>query len=118
MNTIDQDSRRHTRTRLPALALALAVTIALGTGFAVVVYAADPRLDEADQALQKAEALLLSSSAAGTSPKVQKQFDRDVGRAVDLIDRARAHVKAAKDAVDDELGLASAPQQAGAAATP
>lgn len=42
-------------------------------GFAVVAQAADPRLTEADQALQKAEALLLASQTEGTTPQVQKE---------------------------------------------
>ncbi|MGH2951133.1 MAG: hypothetical protein ACRDKX_03715 [Solirubrobacterales bacterium] len=91
----------------PALIAAAAVA-ALGAGFAVLAYAADPRLDEADQALQKADALLAASSSAGASPKVEKEFAHHVDRARELIARARAHVEAAKTAVDEDLGLTSA----------
>jgi hypothetical protein len=85
------------------LAVAVAVAVALTAGFAVAVQAADPRLDEADMALQKARALLVASQHQGTSPQVQKEFERNVARAVALIDRARAHAQAAKDASNGEI---------------
>jgi len=105
MNAWSNGSQLGRCSRLATIAVALAV--ALSVGFAVGVHAADPRLDEADQALQKADALLSASQAGIPSPQVQKKFDRNVGRAVELIDRARAHVQAAKAAVDAELGSAA-----------
>jgi hypothetical protein len=97
------------RGRFRPASVALALVAALSLSFAIVAYAADPRLDEADQALQKAAALLEASQSTGSSPHVAKEFDRRVGRAGELIDRAREQVQAAKAAVDAELEAPVAP---------
>jgi len=107
MSPSSQD--RPTHARLRALTIVVAAVVALSAGFAVVVHAADPRLDEAEQALQKAEALLKAAQAGVPSPKVQKEFDREVGRAVELVNRARAHIQAAKTAVDNEIQSSADP---------
>ena len=80
--------------------LALAMLVSLGVGRA---HAHDVRLDEAVQALQKAQALLESSQADGVPPKVEKKFDRRVERALNLIQRAMEQIRAG--IVDDALGL-------------
>jgi hypothetical protein len=82
-------------TRL-ALALALAAGCAAGTA-----HAADQRLADALDALEKAQALLLAAESGVVSPKVEKKFDRQVGRAVDLIGRAMEKIQAAQEAVDN-----------------
>ena len=63
--------------------------------------AADPQLDQAMQALQKAEALLLASQPGVVPPKAESEFDRHTMRAVDAIQRAMDQVEAAQDAVDN-----------------
>ena len=63
--------------------------------------AADPQLDQALQALQKAEALVLASQAGLVPPKVESQFDRHTMRAVDAIQRAMDQIEAAQGAVDN-----------------
>ena len=95
--------RPRLRSHVRPATIAVAVAVALSVGFAVAVQAADPRLDEADMALQKARALLVASQHQGTSPQVQKEFERNVARAVALIDRARAHAQAAEDASNGEI---------------
>jgi hypothetical protein len=47
-----------------------------------IARAADPRLDEADLALQKAVALLEASQTGGVDPKTQRLFDKAVARAI------------------------------------
>jgi hypothetical protein len=66
-----------------------------------VARAADPRLDEADLALQKAEGLLEAAQSGSTDTKVQHRFDRAVARAIENVERARARIVDAKDAVDN-----------------
>jgi hypothetical protein len=78
--------------------VACVVALAVGIGEAM---AADPRLDEADQALQKAGALLEASQAGVVTDKQQKQFDRAVGKALDAVAEARARIVDAKAAVDN-----------------
>jgi hypothetical protein len=80
-----------------ALVLAVAA-IAFGIGTA---YAADPRLAEADAALQKAAALLEASQSGVDSPKTQKEFDKAVGNALADVASARAEILAAQNAVDN-----------------
>ena len=97
------------KTRLRRLSstakLVAALGVALSVGFVAAVYAADPRLEEADGALEKAEALVLASqTGGGVPPTVQRQFDRHRQRAVDAINRARAQVAAAQDVVDQTTG--------------
>jgi hypothetical protein len=92
-------TRPLTRRWLALGALILAVAaIAFGIGTA---YAADQRLADADNALQKAAALLEESQSGVTSPKTQKQFDKAVGQALADIASARAEILAAQNAVDN-----------------
>jgi hypothetical protein len=72
---------------------------ALGIGIGVA-QAADPRLDEADASLQKAEALLQVSQPGVTSERAQKEFAKAVARAIADVEDARAQIVDAKAAVD------------------
>ena len=74
--------------------------IALALGFETAL-AADQRLADADNALQKAAALLESSESGVASEKVQKEFDRAVARALADIAGARAQIVEAQQAVDN-----------------
>jgi hypothetical protein len=76
---------------------ALAAALALGVGVGIAG-AADQRLDEADAALQKAEALLEASQSGVADPRTQHRFERAVGRAVADVERARGRIVDAKDA--------------------
>ena len=78
--------------------VACVVALAVGIGEAM---AADPRLDEADAALQKAGALLEAAQAGVVTDKQQKQFDRAVGNALDAVAKARAQIVEAKAVVDN-----------------
>ena len=78
--------------------VACVVALAVGIGEAL---AADPRLDEADAALQKAGALLEASQAGVVTDKQQRQFDRAVGKALDAVAEARAQIVDARAAVDN-----------------
>ena len=78
--------------------VACVVALAFGIGEAL---AADPRLDEADAALQKAGALLEASQAGVVTEKQQKQFDRAVTKALAAVADARAQIVEAKAAVDN-----------------
>jgi multidrug resistance efflux pump len=91
--------RRPRRAFIPFAVLASALAIGIGIG-ASVGSAADQRLDDADNALQKASALLEASEAGVVSEKQQKQFDRAVARAIAHVDQAREQIMNAKDAVD------------------
>jgi hypothetical protein len=107
------------KTRLRRLSstakLVAALGVALSVGFVAAVYAADPRLEQADGALEKAEALVLASqTGGGVPPWVQQAFDRRRQRAVDLINRARAQVAAAQDVVDQATGADSSAASAAA----
>ena len=82
---------------LVAVALS-AVAVGLGVGIAE---AADPRLDDADAALQKAYALVDASQTGGVSPKAQKKFDKAIAEALADITSARAAIVDAKAAVDN-----------------
>jgi hypothetical protein len=86
----------------PATAI-LALVAVLGVSSAIVAYAADPQLDQADAALQKADALLEASQSGAVPPLVKVRFALHVNRARALIARARRHVAAAKAAVDGQL---------------
>ena len=88
-----------THGRLAFVAVLLS-TLALGYGIGVAV-AADPRLDEADAALQKAQALLEASETGGVSDKAQHRFDRAVARAIGAVEQARTEIIEAKAAVDN-----------------
>ncbi len=87
------------RRRLAALA---PVVAALVVGYGVgIAHAADPQLDQALLALEKAEALVQNSSAEGAPEQVQRRFDRHTDRAVSDIERAMSQIAAAKDAYDN-----------------
>ncbi len=87
------------RRRLAALA---AVVAAVAVGYGVgVAQAADPQLDQALLALEKAETLVANSSADGVPEQVQRRFDRHTGRAVAHIEQAMSEIAAAKDAYDN-----------------
>jgi hypothetical protein len=90
------------RRTLRRALIAVALTAALAAGFAAgVVYAADPRLDLAFDALLKAEALLLASDAGVVSDKVRHEFEKHVERAVLRVQDAMDAIIAAKNAVDN-----------------
>jgi hypothetical protein len=90
------------RTTRRVLLVAVTVLSALLLGFGIgIAHAADPRLDEADQALQKAYALVEASQTGGTvSAKAQNRFDKAVGNALADIEDARAEIVEAKLAAD------------------
>jgi hypothetical protein len=89
-----------TATRGGRLLLIVVTAVVLGLWIGVA-RAADPRLDEADLALQKAEGLLEAAQSGSTDTKVQHRFDRAVARAIENVERARARIVDAKDAVDN-----------------
>src|SRR5436190_5618116 len=96
MNTLMRAPRR-----LLLVAAAILVAVALGYGIGAAT-AADPRLDEADAALQKADALLADSeSGGGLSDQDQHKFDKAIGRARDDIGDARLRIAEAKAIVDN-----------------
>ena len=89
------------RPRRLLLILATAVAaLALGLWIGVA-RAADQRLDEADLALQKAQALLEAAQSGSTDPKIQHRFEKAVARAITDVEHARAKIVDAKDAVDN-----------------
>lgn len=69
-----------------------------------VAGAADPQLDEADAALQKAKALLEVSQPGGVSDQARHRFEKAVARAIADVEDAREQIAEAKAAVDEELG--------------
>jgi hypothetical protein len=87
---------------IPRAVIAVAVAALLAVGLTpVAATAADVRLDEALAALQKAEALLLSSQSGVVSKKQERQFERHVERALLLISLTMDQIEAAKEAVDN-----------------
>ena len=71
-------SRRSGRLLIRLTILALGLTVSLGAGFA---QAHDPRLDEALQALQKAEALVQAAlDVTALPPNAEKKYDRRLER--------------------------------------
>jgi hypothetical protein len=83
---------------------AVALVVALGLGFAAgVAYAADQRLYDADNALQKAEALLLEASDGGLTGKHLKRFVRSRDRAILRVQQAREEIASAILASDSGL---------------
>ena len=86
--------------RLLLLVVTIVVAVAIGLGFGIA-QAADPRLTEADQALQKAAALLEASQTGGTvSAQAQKRFDKAVAQALEDVADARAEIVVAIEAAD------------------
>jgi hypothetical protein len=91
------------RRFIPA-SLAAALVAALGLGFAAgVAYAADQRLYDADNALLKAEALLLEASDGGLTGKHLKQFAKSRDRAILRVQQAREAIASAILAADSGL---------------
>jgi hypothetical protein len=90
----ENSDRRHTPSRRhPVRGIALAGTLAIGICLgAAFVHAADPQLDQAFGALEKAAALVDASQAGNVSPRAQRRFDRHLAR-------ARAHIQAAMNQV-------------------
>ena len=74
--TVMQFTRQPRRAACVAAAFVAAVAVGYGVG---VASAADPRLDEADAALQKTQALLEASQAGVVSAQAQHRFDKAVG---------------------------------------
>lgn len=88
--------------RLLVLCVAAVIAaVALGYGIGVAT-AADPRLDEADAALQKADALLAASQSGGLSDQDQHKFDKAVSRAMEDVGDARLRIAEAKAIVDNQ----------------
>jgi hypothetical protein len=90
------------RSRGRLLMLFAVMLAAASLSYAIgVATAADPRLDEADLALQKAQALLeASQTGGGVSDQAQHRFDKAVARAILDVEDARAEIVDAKAAVD------------------
>jgi hypothetical protein len=86
--------------RFLLIGAAVAAVLALGLGIGMA-RAADPRLDEADAALQKAQALLQASQTGGVDPKTQRRFDKTVALAIADVEDARTSIADAKYAVDN-----------------
>jgi hypothetical protein len=79
--------------------LALGLTVSLGAGFA---QAHDPRLDEALQALQKAEALVQAAlDVTALPPNAEKKYDRRLERVLKIIERVMEQIQASADLADD-----------------
>jgi|SoiMethySBSTD1v2_1073268.scaffolds.fasta_scaffold395862_1 hypothetical protein len=95
-------SRRSGLLPIRLTILALGLTVSLGAGFA---QAHDPRLDEALQALQKAEALVQAAlDANGLPQNAEKKYDRRLERVINIIERVMEQIQAAADLADDALG--------------
>jgi hypothetical protein len=98
------DSRGHaSRRTIPAVVLMATLVMGMGLGVALV-QAADPRLDEAVQALQKAAALVEAASAGTVPARTQRRFDRHVDKALESIEEAMGHIVAAGVAADSDVG--------------
>ena len=105
----EQSQGRHTHGRIRPITAMLALVAVLGVSSAFIAYAADPQLDQADQALQKADALLEASQPGVVSPLAKVRFTLHVNRARALVARARQQLAAAKAAVDGQGQLPVAP---------
>jgi len=86
--------------RLVLIVVAVVAAVALGYGIGAAT-AADPRLDEADLALQKADALLAASQSGGLSDQDQHKFDKAIAQARDDVADARRRIAEAKAIVDN-----------------
>ena len=92
MNTTQISTRRRWMTALVA---------ALTVGFVLGVRAHDPRLDEADLSLQKAQAQLEAAQlGTGNMGKQERDFEKFVGRALQDIEDARAAITQAAIVAD------------------
>jgi len=79
-----------------------AIVSALAVGYGVgTAGAADPALDVAITALEKAEAAVNASQSGDLPEKAQRQYDRHTSRAVSHIEQAMEQIEAAKAAVDN-----------------
>jgi hypothetical protein len=99
-------SRRAAGARRQLIQAALLIGV-LATGMylgVVVVRAYDTRLHEAEAALQKAAALVEASSAGNVSPRTQRRFDHELGKALASIQEAMDHIVAAGTAADSDGG--------------
>lgn len=91
--------RRTVSRMLPAFAIA----VAFAFGYLIAsVHAHDVRLDEAFQALQKAQALVEAAQTGGAPPQTQHQFDRHRERALRFIIRAMEEVVRAGEVADGQ----------------
>ena len=86
--------------RMVVLLAVLLTVAAVGLGIGVA-YAADARLDLADDSLENAAALLEASQAGPVDAKTQKEFDKAIARALSSIAEARVDIADAKSAVDN-----------------
>ena len=87
----------HRALSVSRLMVVLALILGLGSGyFAHIVFAADPRFDEAQLAIEKATGLLEAASIAGAPQKC----DRPRVRAIQKLARAFALIDKAKTCVD------------------
>jgi hypothetical protein len=90
------------RPRRSQVLVVAAIVSAAVLGFGIgVAGAADPRLDEADAALQRAQAMLESSQSGGVSEQAQHRFQKSVARAIADDEDARERIAEAKAAVDN-----------------
>jgi hypothetical protein len=71
------------------------ITLALVVGLTLGLQAHDPKLDNADAALEKAMILLMAAECPTFDLKVQDECTKEIERAVRSIERAREHVAAA-----------------------
>ena len=71
------------------------VTAALVVGFTLGLQAHDPKLDNADAALEKAMILLMAAECPTFDPKVQDECTKEIEWAVRNVERAREHVASA-----------------------
>jgi hypothetical protein len=91
--------RRTVSQMLPAFAL----TVAFAFGYLIAtVHAHDVRLDEAFQALQKAQALVEAAQTGGAPPQTQQQFDHHRERALKFIIRAMEEVVRTAEVADGQ----------------
>ena len=85
------------------------VTVATVAGIAVVTTTAlavsrfhDPRFDEADQAVEKAYALIDAATCSGSTDKAFEACERFVKRAQELLARTREAIASAATAADSD----------------
>lgn len=81
----------------------VAISAAFAFGYLIaIVHAHDVRLDEAFQALQKAQALVEAAQTGGAPPRTQRLFDRHRERALECIARAMEDVVRAGEVADGQ----------------
>jgi len=91
------------RRILSRMVAAVAIIAAFAFGYAIaIVHAHDVRLDEAFQALQKAQALVEAAQTGGADPQTQHRFDRHQARALTFIVEAMEEVVRAGDVADGQ----------------